>query len=161
MIPVINKKEITKIECYMNLAAEEAKKSNCIKSKRGALIVKENEIIGKGYNKVTLEDLCNPCIREDIKDNSRVELCFAIHAEQMAILNAVNSSKPLTGSRIYHVKIKNGEIVAAGKPSCTVCSRLIYESGISEVVLLHEDGYFIYKSKEFNELSFEYFLNKA
>ena len=35
---------------FINNAIEIAKKSNCDRSKCGAIIVKENEIIGVGYN---------------------------------------------------------------------------------------------------------------
>lgn len=152
--------EIKEIEYFMNLAAEEAKKSTCKKSQRGTIIVKDGEVIGRGYNKPTLEGLCDPCIREGIMDNTRAELCSAIHAEQMAILDAVNSKKPLAGSRMYHIKIKDGKMGPSGKPSCTVCSRIIYESGVAEFVLWHEEGYAIYDSKELNELSFKYFLKR-
>lgn len=152
--------EAKESEEYMKIAAEYAKNSTCRKSKRGAIIVKDGEIIGKGYNKVTIEGLCDPCIREEIKDNSRVELCSAIHAEQMAIIDVINNSKSLDGSRMYHIKVKNEEMRKSGKPSCTICSREILESGIAEFVLWHEEGYMVYDSKELNELSFKYFLEK-
>ena len=154
-----NKKELKETEYYMGLAAEEAKKSTCKKSRRGAIIVKNGKVIGKGYNKVTFEELCDPCIREKIKDNSRVELCSAIHAEQMAIIDAANSGKTLKGAIMYHVKIKNGETVPCGDLSCTVCSRILCEAGV-EFVLLHKNGYALYKPDELNKLSFDYFLKQ-
>jgi len=150
--------EAREAEKYILEAAEEAKKSTCKKSQRGAVIVKNGEIIGKGYNKVTNEKYCNPCIREDIKDNSRAELCSASHAEQIAILDAFKKGKDPEGSRMYHIKVKDGKIRPSGDVSCTVCSRLVLETGISEFVLLHEKGLAVYDSKEFNEKSFEYFL---
>ncbi|MBW2974074.1 hypothetical protein KY346_06830, partial [Candidatus Woesearchaeota archaeon] len=64
--------DIKNIEFYLREAAEEAKKSLCTKSQRGSVIVKDDTIIGRGHNKPLLEGLCNPCIREKIKDNSRV-----------------------------------------------------------------------------------------
>lgn len=149
--------EKEKIKQYMKLAAEEAKKSTCKKSQRGAIIVKSNEILGRGYNKVTLDELCNPCIRESINDNSRVELCSAIHAEQMAIIDAVKRGKSLDGARMYLIKVKNGKMRPSGKPSCTICSRMLAVAGI-EFVLWHEKGYAIYSPQELNKLSFEYFL---
>jgi len=162
------KDEIKDIEYYLELAAKEAIESTCKKSQRGAVVVKIHNVIssyyhlGKGHNKVTDEKYCNPCIREHIKDNSRVELCSAIHAEQMAILEAARHCKnfDLSDSRLYHIKVKNGKMVPSGKPSCTVCSRLIVGSGISEVVLWHPEGYAIYDAEEFNELSFKYCLSK-
>lgn len=152
--------EIKEAEKYVKIAAECAKLSTCKKSQRGAVIVKEGFVVGLGYNKATIEELCDPCIREQIKDNSRVELCSAIHAEQMAIMDAAKGNSFLKGSRMYHIKVKDGEMRQSGKPSCTVCSRLILESGVAEVVSWHKEGYALYSSKEFNELSFRYFLEK-
>lgn len=150
--------EIEQTKYYMNLAAEEAKKSTCRKSQRGAIIVKDDKILGVGHNLVTISELCNPCIRENIKDHGRVELCPAMHAEHRAIENAFKNGHSLIGSRLYHAKVKNGEIQSVGKPSCTRCSIDIYVNEIAEVVLEHKEGYAIYDAKEFNELSFEYFL---
>lgn len=155
---VTDKDEIKETEYFMKMAAEEAKNSACKKSQRGAIIVKGGEIIGRGWNKVTYEKCCNPCVRESIKDNSRVELCSAIHAEQMAIIDSIKNGKSLNGSRMYHAKIKNGEAKPVEDLSCTVCSRIIYESGVAEFVLLQKKGYVIYGSKELNELSFKYFF---
>ncbi len=148
--------EVEKTKYFMEKAAEEARKSTCKKSQRGAVIVRDSKIIGLGHNKPLLEEFCNPCIREDIKDNSRVELCSAIHAEQMAILDAIKKGNLLGGSRMYHVKVKNGEMRPSGKPSCTVCSRIIDFAGI-EFVLWHKEGYALYSPAEFNMLSFYYF----
>ena len=44
-----DKNEIEQTHYYMLKAMEEAKKSRCKKSNRGAMIVKGGEIIGKGY----------------------------------------------------------------------------------------------------------------
>ena len=151
------KEELKEAEYYMGLAAKEAKKSTCKKSQRGAILVKGNKIIGKGHNKVTLKKVCNPCIREEIHDNSKVELCSAIHAEQMAIIDAANKGKTLKGTIMYHVKVKNGKIVPVGDLSCTVCSRIMSEAGI-KFVLLQKNGYVLYEAKELNKLSFDYFL---
>jgi len=155
-----NEAEAREIEKFMRVAVEEAKKSTCKKSKRGVVIVKDGKIIGKGYNKVTIEGFCNPCIRENIKDNSRVELCSAIHAEQMAILDSIKNGKSLEGSRMFHTRVKNGEVKPSEDVSCTICSRIILESGIEEFIMLQKEGYAIYPAKEFNELSFKYFLDR-
>jgi dCMP deaminase len=150
--------ELEKAKEYMNLAAEYAKRSICVKSKRGAVIVKNNRVIGGGYNDVTIESLCNPCIREEIKDDSRVELCSAVHAEHVAIIDALKKGNSLEGSIMYHVKIKDGYIKPCGPPSCTMCSREILKAGISEFVIWHKEGYASYSAKEFNEVSFQHFL---
>jgi len=142
----------------MKVAAEEAERSGCKKSKRGSIVVKNGRIIGRGYVKPTIEKLCNPCIRENVHTNGQLELCCAIHAEQLAILDALKSGESLEGAAIYHIKVKNGEIRPAKNLSCTICSRMILEVGIKEFILLFEDGYRAYTAEEANKLSFDYFL---
>jgi deoxycytidylate deaminase len=145
---------------YFELAAEEALKSFCRKSYRGAVLIKKEQVIGRGYILPTIFDHCDPCIRENIRDNSRQELCSAIHAEQMAVMHALQrGEKRLSGALMVHVKVKNGVIVPSGKPSCTICSRLIQFYDI-HVALLHKKGIAIYEPDEFNKLSFEYFLKQ-
>jgi dCMP deaminase len=153
-----DKKGLEETEYYMGLALKEAKKSTCKKSKRGAVIVKNGKVIGKGYNKTTIKKFCNPCIRMKIHDNSRAELCPAIHAEQMAILDALKKKKNLKGARMYHIKVKNGKVIICDDLSCTVCSRLQKDVGV-EFVLLQDKGYALFKPEEYNKLSFDYFLN--
>ncbi|MFC1629896.1 hypothetical protein ACFL11_01610 [Patescibacteria group bacterium] len=154
-----DEKELKETEFYMELAAKEAEKSTCKKSQRGVILVREGRVVGRGYNKVTIENPCNPCVREEIKDNSRVELCSAVHAEQLAIIDAANKGEILRGARMYHIKIKKGKVMPCEDLSCTVCSRIICEAGI-EFVLLHKSGYAVYEPEELNELSFDYFLGK-
>ena len=45
----------------------------------------------------------------------------------------------------------------AGKPYCTVCSRLAIDSGIVEFVLWHESGITAYPTDEYNDLSYDFF----
>jgi len=152
------KNEAREAEKYINLAAKVAKKSVCKKSQIGVVIVKDGVTIGEGCNNPPHGRICDICLRENIQDNSRIELCYAVHAEQNAIINALKEGYSLEGSRLYHVKIKNGEKRVSGEPSCTMCSKLILETGISEVVLLYKDGFGLYSAEEFNDKSFEYFV---
>jgi dCMP deaminase len=149
--------EIEEAQKCIQFAANIAKKSKCRKSRRGAVVVKDGKIIGSGYNNAPLDEVCKSCLREGIHDNSRVELCYGVHAEQNAIVDALKRGHSLEDSRLYHIKVKNNEIKSSDDISCTVCSKLILNSGISEVVLLHTDGFGLYSSREFNEKSFEYF----
>lgn len=147
-------------EYFMQKAAEITfdKKDICPKSQRGVVIVRQNEIIGRGYNKITIPKYCNPCIRRHITDNSRTELCSAIHAEEMAILDALKKGNSLEDTILFHTKVKDKKQAYSKQPSCTNCSREIYIAGISEVVLWLKDGYALYSAEEFNELSFRPFV---
>ena len=156
----IKDSELEQVETYMAEAAIEAAKSTCKKSQRGAVIVKLFDIIGRGHNKPTIAELCQPCIRHDIRDNSRVELCSAVHAEQAAILDAARNCMPTEHASLYHAVIKNGVVGPAGPPSCTVCSRIMYAAGIDDVILRQTNGYVLYDIREFQKLSFDFFLSK-
>lgn len=168
---VTEEAELQEIEKYMKVAAEEAMKSNCKKSKRGAVIVNPaGEIIGKAHNEALIEKYCNPCVRENVHDNRVVEICSAIHAEENAILVAFKRGYLLHDSTLYHMKAKDGKFQPSGAPSCTSCSKSILVSDISYVVLFHKKGtsiggnpplendcYIIYDAEEFNKLSHKYF----
>jgi len=156
----IKDSELEQVEAYMAEAVIEAAKSTCTKSQRGAVIVKVFEIVGRGHNKPTIAELCNPCIRHDIRDNSRVELCSAVHAEQAAILDAARNYKSTEHASLYHAFVKDGVVGPAGPPSCTVCSRFMYAAGIDDVILRQTKGYVLYDIREFQRLSFDFFLNK-
>ncbi len=142
---------------YIRLAADKAKASGCSKSPRGAVIVKDGAVIGSGTNSPPLDEKCLCCLRESIHNNSRAELCRSVHAEQNAMLDALKKGFSLDGSTLYHAKFKGGEVRPSDDISCTVCSRLIMQSGISQVVLLQTAGIFAYSAREFNDLSFSYF----
>ncbi len=138
---------------YIEEAAKEAEKSTCKSSHRGSVIVRDGKIVGRGYNKPTVKEYCDSCLRENIEGMQRVELCRAIHAEQMALLNCKKEDR--MGSTLYHVRVKDGKITPSKEPVCTVCSRMIKEAEIRDVVLYEKDGLVSYDAKEFNEKSFE------
>jgi len=157
-----NPEEISEIERWVQEAEKEARKSKCLKSQVGVVIVKDGNIISKGYNKIVVTDgllvdkegYCNPCIREDIHNNSLVERCYAIHAEQMALINA---KCDLEGSTMYHAKIKNGKRVPIEVPTCTVCNRMLKEAGVY-FICLQKEGYVKYSPEEIVNISFKKIL---
>lgn len=156
---IIDVRDHDMVMSYLKAAAQEAAKSRCKKSQRGAVIADEaGNIVGRGCNMPTICDKC--CMRENIHDNSGVERCAAIHAEQMAVINALSRRGSLDGLTLYHIKVKDGQMVPSGRPSCTVCSRITSFVGLN-VVLWHKEGFALYEPEEFNELSFKYFLEKS
>ncbi len=81
-----------------------------------------------------------------------------VHAEQRAIMDALkNHSEKITDSRLYFIRLDAGKNPAyAGKPYCTICSKMALDVGIKEFVLYHEDGICVYGTDEYNMLSFQY-----
>ncbi len=133
-------------------AAEIARKyAQCLSSHRGVVIEKDNQIIAHGTNGPPDGISCKTCLRKTIESKTHTEPCRAVHAEQEAIINAFQKGHVnLNGTRMYHIKVKNGEIVKdGGHPSCTICSKLVLRSGISEFALWEEKGVRIYTAKEF------------
>lgn len=112
---------------YMLMAIEESKNANCAKGKVGAIIVKNDKILGKGNNSVPIG--VKPCTEETcirkllkLKAGERQELCRVVHAEQNAILNALFEKNDLKESTIY-----------VTKSPCMICSKLLINAGIKKV----------------------------
>jgi deoxycytidylate deaminase len=145
---------------FMNKAAEEARLALCLKAKCGTVIVKNDEIIGMGYNAPARDDIAKRiCLEEhplDKKFNKHDQTC-CVHAEWRAIMDAFKTnSEKIKGSQLYFTRVDDmGNIKKSGKPYCTVCSRLALDSGISEFILWHNEGICVYKTDEYNILSYK------
>ena len=133
---------ISKDAYYMNIAKAVSERSTCLRRHYGAVIVKNDEIIATGYNGSArgVENCCDKgtCWRDEnnIPHGERYEMCLAVHAEQNAIISA--SRKDMIGSTmyIYGYDVKQDKIIPA-KP-CLICSRLIDNAGIDEIVIMSE-----------------------
>ena len=82
-----------------------------------------------------------------------------VHAEADALLQATKGLPDpwfMGGAEMLHVKVVNGREVPSGPPSCWQCSRLILESGIAGMWLLHEEGFQRYTPEEFHRLTLEH-----
>ncbi len=119
---------------FMDLAFEIAKWSSCYKPNRniGALIVKNKRILTTGYNGAPAGmDSCKErgeCIRNNmgIASGERHELCYAIHAEQNAIIQAAKLGIAIDGATMY----------CTHQP-CSICAKMIVNAGIGRVVYMH------------------------
>lgn len=145
---------------YMNKTAEIALSSSCLRSKCGSIIVKDNEIIGTGFNSPAGEKESQRRCLEDKKSlHPKVtDRTCCVHAEQRAIIDALkNNPKKIIGSRLFFIRLdKQGNKKRAGKPYCTICSKMALDVGIAEFVLWHKEGICVYNTEEYNKLSFQY-----
>lgn len=128
-----------KNEYYLNIAAEVAKRSTCLRRQYGAIIVKNDEIIATGYNGAPrVENNCcdmNYCYREahNIPHGEQYEKCVSVHAEQNAIISA--RRQDMIGATLYLAGWENETRMAPGEAQpCTICWRLIKNAGIKEVI---------------------------
>lgn len=103
---------------YMNVAREIATLSHCTRSKVGAVLVKDGNVISFGYNG-TPSGMDNCCERDN------VTLPHVIHAEVNAVLKAAKTGTSVDGSTLYLTL-----------SPCLDCSKLILQAGVKRVVYL-------------------------
>ena len=145
---------------YFNEAAKTALNSTCLKSRCGSIIVKGNEIIGSGFNSPpkNLESQ-RRCGQDKQKLHAKVtDKTCCMHAEERAIIDAlIKNAGKILESRLYFARLdKEGNLAKAGKPYCTICSKLALDVGISEFILWHENGICVYNTEEYNKISYQY-----
>ena len=141
---------------YINKAKNIAVKSSCLRSMSGAIIVKNEKIIGKGYNSPPKDEILLECLKDKLPNNFKSDKTCCVHAEQRAILDILKK-EDLKNSRLYYIRLDlNNNIIKAEEPYCTICSKLCLDSGISEFVLYKKDGIALYDTYEYNDLSFKY-----
>ncbi len=132
-------KRMDKENYYLDIAETVLERSTCMRRKYGALIVRNDEILSTGYNgaprgRKNCIDL-EHCTRESLQipSGERYELCRSVHAEANAIISA--SRRDTIGATLYLVGVETqtGEYTDGATP-CTMCRRLIINSGIVKVV---------------------------
>lgn len=130
-----NDKQLKWDKRYMDIAKTVAAWSSCIREGRkvGAVIVKNNRILTTGYNGAPAGiKSCQErgyCLRDQlgIESGTRAELCYAIHAEQNAVVQAAKMGISVEGATIY----------VTHQP-CSVCTRILINSGIKRIVYEQE-----------------------
>ena len=108
--------------------------SSCYQENRkiGAVIVKDKRILTTGYNGAPAGSLScmekGECLRRklNIPSGTRQELCYAIHAEQNAIIQAAKLGVSIQGATLY----------CTNQP-CSICSKMIVNAGIARIVFEH------------------------
>lgn len=115
-------------EYFMNIARVVASRGNCIKRQVAAIIVKDKRVISTGYNgtprgvKNCNEGGCPRC-DADIPSGTRLDECYCSHGEENAIVQAA-----------YHgVAVKDSTLYTTFSP-CLICTKMIINAGITEVV---------------------------
>ena len=110
--------------------------ASCFQQDRkiGAVIVKDKRVMTTGYNgapagvKTCVER--GECLRKKlgIPSGTRHDMCYAVHAEQNAIIQAAKLGIEINGATLY----------CTHQP-CILCAKMICNSGIVRVV--YEKGY--------------------
>lgn len=115
-------------EYFMNIAKVASLRSNCLKRKVAAVIVRDKRVISTGYNgtprgtKNCNDGGCPRCASFGASGAALGD-CLCSHAEENAIVQAA-----------YHgVSIKDATLYTTFSP-CLICTKMILNSGIREVV---------------------------
>ena len=121
---------------FMDLAETVAEWSSCYQQNRhvGAVCVKDKRILTTGYNGAS-EGIMScaergECLRRvrNIASGTMQEVCYAVHAEQNAIIQAAKLGISLQGAEMF----------VTHQP-CVICTRMILNAGIKRVV--YKNGY--------------------
>jgi len=116
---------------FMEMAQVIATWASCYQAERkiGAVIVKDKRIMTTGYNgapagvRTCVER--GECLRRrlNIPSGTHHELCYAVHAEQNAIIQAARLGVSIAGATLY----------CTHQP-CVLCAKMIVNAGILRVV---------------------------
>jgi dCMP deaminase len=119
-------------EYFMSIAQVVASRSNCIKRKVAAIIVRDRRIISTGYNgtprgtKNCNEGGCPRC-NSLASSGTALEECLCSHGEENAITQAA-----------YHGTLLKGSTLYSTFSPCLLCTKMIINSGIIEVIYNHD-----------------------
>lgn len=119
---------------FLVRAVELSLKSGCLRGKRGAVIVKDGQIVTEAFNQPLPDNqVCQRvgCLRDKLglTMGRDLEKCRAVHAEAGAICLAAGNGKSVEGSTMY---------ITCGP--CMNCAKLIVGAGIKQIYYLDEYG---------------------
>lgn len=97
--------------------------------KMGAVIVRDKRILTTGYNGAPQG--IKPCVERGeclrrklgIPSGTRAEVCYAVHAEQNALIQAARMGVSVYGATMY-----------VTYSPCIICARLLINAGIVRVI---------------------------
>ena len=120
---------------FAELAKTLAGWSSCFKEDRqiGAVIVRDKRILTTGYNGAPAGiKSCKErgeCLRRklNIESGTRAEFCYAVHAEQNALIQAARLG----------LAVKDATLYCTHYP-CSICAKLIVNAGIARVVYIND-----------------------
>ena len=117
---------------FMNIAEQVKMRCNCMSAKKGAIIVRDKQILSTGYNgtpkriKHCTQGACLRCTARHlgkIKSGVYSEPCICAHSEENAIVQAA-----------YNGTSTKGAVMYTTFTPCTNCAKLIINAGIIEVI---------------------------
>lgn len=111
---------------FLALAKYVSNYATCKSRNVGAVIVKDGEILSIGYNGVPDNyEECPTCYRRDqgFKSGTMLDKCYAVHAEQRAIIDALKNGYDIKDATIY-----------VNCSPCTTCAKFLIHLGIKNII---------------------------
>jgi len=118
---------------FMEIARVVSSRSNCLRRKIGALLIKDKRILATGYNgPPSGMKHCDEvgCMRNkmNIPSGERHELCRGLHAEQNVIIQGA----------LHGFSIKDSVLYATHQP-CILCAKMLINAGVKGIII--QDNY--------------------
>lgn len=104
-------------------ALKVAARSSLYKYKTGAIIVRDNKIISRGWSHYS---------------DRTFQTYLSVHAELHAVMRA--AGEDLSGCTIYVVTLSFAGNVTTGRP-CAECARILKDAGVVDVIYSDKFGY--------------------
>lgn len=147
----------SKVDYYLNIAKSVAMRSTCLRRKYGSIVVKDDVIVSTGYNgaprgRKNCTDI-GYCYRQqnNIPSGSMYEACRSSHSEMNALIFA--SRDEMKNATLYLVGVENDGLINKLADCCSICKRLIINSGINKVIIAKDfvNGSYVYDVIDVNE----------
>lgn len=138
-------------EYFMNIAILASLRSKDLNTKVGSVLVKDNKIIGTGYNGLPtgIDESLFPVSRDQSLSYDKTKYAYTIHSEMNAILNC--TMYDLTNAKLYVTLF----------PCCN-CVKMLLQKRISEIIYLqdkyHDEPEYIASRKLLNASRVKYTL---
>lgn len=120
-------------EYYMGIALAVRARANCLGSRVGAVLVRQDRIVSTGYNgtpagmKNCDEGGCERCARrERFEPGQAYDLCICVHAEQNTLLSAAR----------FGIAVEGAFLFTTMKP-CFGCAKELLQARVQAIYYLH------------------------
>ena len=119
---------------YMGIAHAVRARANCLGSRVGAIIVRDDRIISTGYNGTPAgmpncdEGGCDRCSnRERYGAGAAYDVCICVHAEQNAVIAAAR----------FGIAVQDSDVYTTMRP-CFGCTKELLQARVKTVYYLHD-----------------------
>lgn len=109
---------------FLGIAQAVARRSDCVRDKVGAVVVKDRRVRATGYNSSPAGSAgCDQCPRRTsgVPPGSSYDNCVALHAEQNALIHCDRAD--LYGATVY-----------VTREPCVTCDKMLRGAGVHAVV---------------------------